>query len=101
MTLGQILFELRATQRRTEGQTDGRTDRGKSKCPPLKWGHNKKLIVYRVWCKNWPVYRLVIFYASTLKLMLTIFFSIFSNFSLMLKTQQTKLIEHYNIKLAK
>jgi hypothetical protein len=35
--LGQILFELRATQKRKDGQTD----QGKSKCPPLKLGHNK------------------------------------------------------------
>jgi hypothetical protein len=39
MTLGQILFELHATQKRTDGRTEGRTDKGKSKCPPLKGGH--------------------------------------------------------------
>jgi hypothetical protein len=42
MTVGQILFELRATQKRTEGQTDGRMGKGKSKCPSLKWGHKNE-----------------------------------------------------------
>jgi hypothetical protein len=26
---------------RTDGRTEGRTDKGKSKCPPLTWGHKK------------------------------------------------------------
>jgi hypothetical protein len=30
MTLEQILYELRATQKRTDGQNDGQTDKGKS-----------------------------------------------------------------------
>ena len=30
MTLCQILFELRATQKRTDGRMDGHTDKGKS-----------------------------------------------------------------------
>jgi hypothetical protein len=33
--------ELGATQKRTDRRKDGRTNKGKSKCPPLKWGHNK------------------------------------------------------------
>jgi hypothetical protein len=49
MTLGQIRFELRATQKRMDGRKDGRmdgrmdgrTDKGKSNCPPLKFGHKK------------------------------------------------------------
>jgi hypothetical protein len=45
MTLGQILFELRATQKRTDGRTDGWTDKGKSKCPPLKWGHKNSSVL--------------------------------------------------------
>jgi hypothetical protein len=36
-------FELRATQKRTDGRTEGRTDKGKSKCPPLKLGRKKTL----------------------------------------------------------
>jgi hypothetical protein len=43
-------FELRATQKRTDGRRDrrkwGRMDMGESKCPPLKWGNNKKYFSY-------------------------------------------------------
>jgi hypothetical protein len=38
MTLGQILYELHATQKRTEGRKEGRTHKGKSKCPSYSGG---------------------------------------------------------------
>jgi hypothetical protein len=38
MTLGQILL---SNMRHKRERTDGRTDKGKSKCPPLKWGNTK------------------------------------------------------------
>jgi hypothetical protein len=45
MTLGQILFELRATQKRTDGRKDGGT-RVNLNPPPLKWGHKKAILMY-------------------------------------------------------
>jgi hypothetical protein len=44
MNLGQILFELCATQKRTKGRKDGWMDKGKSKSPIPKVGAQKDII---------------------------------------------------------
>jgi hypothetical protein len=66
---------MRHKSERTDGRKDGRTDKGKSKCPPLTWGHKNCFmhVVCTFSCYYFSYIKLTRFWEIVIKIFKTIF----------------------------